>query len=68
MVDLDDEVRCYNSPSQLWTVVATDVDRDVDVEAARVWRLPNGNTLIRRGNTAMVVPEKDLKPRSDEVV
>ena len=67
MISEGDTVRCFASASHLWTVVATDVDREVEVDAERVWRIPNGDTVIRDGNTAIVVPEGMLKLRSDEV-
>lgn len=64
-------VRCFHSVSNLWEVVDTDVERDVDVSEARgVWRMPGGNTLLR--NTAkpgiyMVCAAEQCKPRSAEV-
>lgn len=64
-------VRCYHSVTNLWEVVETDVERDVEVSEGRhVWRMPGGNTLLR--NTAkpgvfMVCAAEQCKPRSVEV-
>lgn len=47
MVSTGDRVRAYNSPTDVYEVVETDVERDVSVEDSEmIWRLPNGDTLL----------------------
>lgn len=66
-IEAGDEVRCLISATHLWTVEATDVERDVAVDAARVWRLPEGDTVIRHDDTAMVVSAEQLHTRESEL-
>lgn len=61
-----DEVRAYNSPNYRYEVVETNVEEDVDVPDARhVWRLPEGNTLLKNTEKRayyMVVPKRLVSP------
>lgn len=55
-----DRVRCYNNASHPWVVEDTEVPTDVDVDGS-VWRLPDGDTLVRhskRDDVYMVVPSR----------
>lgn len=48
MVSVGDRVRAYNSPTHVYEVVETDVERDVSVDgASSIWRLPSGDTLLQ---------------------
>lgn len=62
MVSTGDCVRAYNSPTDVYEVIETGVEKDVSVPDGReVWRLPNGNTLLQntqREGVYLVVKEK----------
>lgn len=62
MVSVGDLVRPYHRPSYVFEVVETNVDRDVEADASRVWRMPSGDTLIENTerDEMMVVAESWL--------
>lgn len=67
-----EKVRCYHSPTSLWEVVETEVERDHErpEDCVSMYRVPGADTLLRntrKPNVYMVCASSMLKPRSEEV-